>query len=420
MNTPTQTDRAWAALSAQLDEVMPQQRRKKPFLIWLLLLGVAGLGAFMVRHQRTQLQPQPPTNQPVAVAVAPVTDFSTPVLPNANADGHPKPNSHASNTVPTRQSRVPGPHAPAMPRRLPTIAASASLLPRVPEPIVQSAAPAPDLVVLPNNPSVPSAIPTGLDPLPQHEVELRAQQHVVLMPVSNTPDIQPQRQPSHAYRLNIGGHIGWQQTVQPASGGVSAGVDWLPEGSRFGLRATPGYRLTHYPRAGGDNNVTLQGVANQDTNGNFDFEATPGNVQLSTTPDLVEASVKNRHHLELPIHVFWQPRSRLRVYAGGSAAYLLGVSAYNSVAYNNQDDLQLSSTRSLNRTLTRQEPRWQFAASAGVGYRLGKHLELTAMEQVAFLQQNKTAAANQLTPAAVLDADAGVKSTFQVGVRWIW
>jgi hypothetical protein len=427
MNTPTQTDRAWAALRAQLDEAMPQRRRKRPFFFWFLLLAAAGLGAMMIQHKRTTPNHQAPTTEPVATAdlrrdleaaATPQTSVSAPeILENKSML-----DQKASFAGPTTRPGQPGRPNNVLPLYTndPLVhVQAASALSNAQDTTGAMVAPAPSPIFSTINTTLLRPIPTALVSLPQRNATLSVSSDLRLQPVQHDMPVKPDQANNRAWCLSVGGHIGWQETWKPDVGGLSAGVDWLPANGHFGARAALGYRLTHYRRTDPGNSVILNGFTNLDSSGLLDFEAVPTNIQ--SIPGVLDASIRNRHQLEMPIHLFWQPRKRFRVYAGGTVSYLLGVQGYEQVAYNNQQDVQLSSTRSLNRTLTRQEQRWQFAASAGVGYRIGKHLELTAMEQVVFLQQNKTAAANQLTTAAgVVDADAPVKTSFQVGVRWIW
>jgi hypothetical protein len=185
--------------------------------------------------------------------------------------------------------------------------------------------------------------------------------------------------------LRLGGAAGLVASDGARPTGYSAGLalDWQPA-PRWGVQTGLAYRLEQ-PEVERRPRVEVSGIdyaavtgdlsVLPDTASNF----VPSATGMATPNVGVTVPVQRLHRLEMPVLAFWQPISKIRLYAGLNPSYLLSTESSDRYlapdrSVLQQDDQQKS--REVSQLATSQLPRWQWAGQLGASFRLDRRAEV--------------------------------------------
>lgn len=408
-------DKGWQSMQELLDREMPVERKRRPFGWWwlgLLLLPLAILGS------RTWWQPASPqltkpaptilkTDRPV---VQQAIDHQNTTLQKQSVN----PGILSQQQSPIQQTKTivgAGTHVPVVAGKiLPAIAPSATTTP------TQAA----DITSV-----VPTSVPSAFTEVSPSFVTATG----VQTPETTTPDqptgtiaarfvastapldlpflaaqtertnsttsartFAPIRQVEHASTKPLKTTPRWAFGLTAAVAtehfatlnGLSAGftTDWR-FARKWGLRSAVLY-TRYQPSESKQPVVAVNEVRYSNATGLQPGSFNPGNVASSTDINVADGYVyiplRKLHQMEIPVMAWWQPHPTFRVYSGLSASYtFLGQSAKQNFVDNSIVSLDThTSQKGANQVATQELQRWQLNYQAGLGLRLGRHVELSA------------------------------------------
>jgi hypothetical protein len=428
------TDKGWDAMRALLDRELPEEpaHRRRPVWWWwlgglLLLPLVAGAGWLLLGQDTPvasdQAAPTPRVEPPVRnepatpIAVHPATPAAVEPAPATQpapleAAGDRVERQHAAGhrvattlpapvragapapavTIETTPQPVPaGAQAATSSTATETAAAgtSATAIETVAAPPVSRPAP---LAMLPGI-TTGEVQPTAV----RAEAALAYVPTVQPLPAAGENTIKPSRQPS-SWAFGVAGGV-TSQALPRVNGAVAGLTVDFQAGRRWGLRTGLAYRFQY---AGAGNRVLAQ--VSEDSyalvTGNYNVVANNSNFGMIDTnslfpstvpvdePGFVLVPVKDQHHLELPLSLYWQPLAPLRLYGGIGLSYLLyGRTSSQAYAEDINDVVMLdvtqeNATAEVNSLALNTLPRWQADARFGLGWRFGRRAELNLTYQL--------------------------------------
>lgn len=411
-------DKGWQSMQQLLDREMPVEQKRRPFIWWwfgLLLLPLAILGSrawwqsepalpaesapAVLKTERPVVQ-QVIENQPAVPEKALVRSDNRPATQSAkNADE----TRVAARQLPavSRPQRVSVAQAPIRSSSASVQVSEVQINTTTSSPVEniavantsasETAAFLPDNAAPANTISIPAetaAAPFLPIALPFHAAETEQTRSLAdtrtfaAAPGASEASVKPlQTSPRWAFGLTSA-----VSTDQFSSlNGVSAGIttDWR-FARKWGLRTSLLY--TRYrPSASKQPVVAVDRVVYDNATGFFPGSYTPpitgGN---NSTADLQEGYVyiplRKLHQVEMPFMAWWQPVRPLRLYSGVSVNYtFLGQSAEQNFVENAIVSLDSNkSQRDAGQVATDELKRWQLNYQLGLGWRLGRHVELSA------------------------------------------
>ncbi len=166
--------------------------------------------------------------------------------------------------------------------------------------------------------------------------------------------------------------------------GLSAGItaDWR-FARKWGLRTSLLY--TRYrPSENKQPVVAVEQTLYNNATGLFTDPYTPGTGVVTSNADLQDGYVyiplRKFQQMEMPVMAWWQPIRPLRLYSGVSVNYtFLGQSAAQNFVDNAVVSLDTNkSQRDAGQVATDELQRWQLDYQLGMGWRLGRHFEVSA------------------------------------------
>lgn len=411
-------DKGWQSMQELLEREMPAEQKRRPFVWWwfgLLLLPLAILGSRVWWQSDPGLPTEPAPavlktelpvvqhtieNQPVAPEMAPVRSDNRPGIQSAkNAD---------ETSVAARQLPAGSIPQQVSVAQAPIRSSSASMqLPEVQTNTTTTSSPVENIAVA--NPSTSEAaafLPDNATPanishsddanvatpllpvaLPFHAVETEQTRSLAdtrtfaAIPGTNEPSVKPlQTTPRWAFGLTSAVSTEQFSGLNSLSAGIT--TDWR-FARKWGLRTAVLY--TRYrPSASKQPVVAVvesrYNIATGLSSGAY--EPTTGSVANSA--DLQEGYVyiplRKLHQLEIPLMAWWQPIRPLRLYSGLSMDYTFsGQSA--TLNYIDNAIVSLDTDKSLRdagQLATDELQRLQLNYQLGMGWQLGRHIELSA------------------------------------------
>ena len=412
-------DKGWQSMQELLDREMPAEQKRRPFVWWwfgLLLLPLAILGSrvwwqsdpglptepapAVLKTERPVVQ-QVIENQPVAPEKAPVRSDNRPGIQSAkNAD---------KTSVAARQLPADSIPQQVSVAQAPIRSSSASMqLPEVQTNTTTTSSPVENIAManpsasetaafLPDNAtpaninhSDDADVATPLLPvaLPFHAVETEQTRSLAdtrtfaAIPGTNEASVKPlQTTPRWAFGLTSAVSTEQFSSLNSLSAGIT--TDWR-FARKWGLRTSLLY--TRYrPSASEQPVVAVDRVIYDKATGIYTGSYAPPITGGNTsTADLQEGYVyiplRKLHQMEMPVMAWWQPVRPLRLYSGVSVNYtFLGQSAKQNFVENAIVSLDTNkSQRDAGQVATDELKRWQMNYQLGLGWRLGRHVELSA------------------------------------------
>lgn len=409
------TDKGWASMRRLLDREMPEQHRRRRFVWWLfglLLLPLAGLGSWWLWQQSGPVPAVAPPTEAPKESEPVVRTENTPLSPDEsgfplhlesssgfNNVGGQNLKSHASALG---ENTKRGEEWAAKPENRATdIDLSANINSvQVPDPVRASSSNVSEAPAL--APDAASENPTVTTQLVLYEpvLDIEKFEPLALLPARQVTVVKAKRveipftgeaiikKKENNTRWSFGLAAGLATEQFSSLNGFSAGgaVDWQFHrkwGLRSGLQFAQ-YRLSAEERPV----VSLTSLEYADATGNLILNTGGGSYpnpnQDSSTTVLVP--VERLRQLEMPLMAYWQPAKFLRVFGGISTAYTLSAKASEQNYANNQVyyAYDKSAQDNLNELTSSTLSRWQVNWQAGVGFRLGRHLELGAFYKNGF------------------------------------
>lgn len=391
-------DQGWAAMQRILDQEMPRRRRRVAGWWWfagLLLLPILGMAGWQLYQQPKPIVPKSATP---ALPVAPLAEHTPTRIPH----GHNSPSTGSSKgsmesvTMSTKlpkfgkrpfvgiSSTQPAEIQPSLDKKAGIPAKE------IPMGAVLTAMALPNVVaertsVLKEIDTAPfaalAALPT---PLPLLTTE-GTKPSLLTCPSYTNPDTKKKvaHRPTFAWGLVAG--ITSERLPRVNGGMVGLVTDWQPL-RRWGLRSGVQYAMQRL--AADESLVTAisedayakysDGLSLIDQSGNY------GNIaQFPNINTNILASVRRIHRVETPLLAYWQPAQKLRAYAGASLNYTFLAQVSPHIFNENQVFKVVSGRDELNRLATEKLNRWQVKWQLGLGYRIGRQVEINAGIQTA-------------------------------------
>jgi len=382
-------DQGWVAMQRVLDREMPQRRRRRIAGWWwlgsLFLLLAFVLAGWQLSQRANPTAPiapapalpaaplagrTPPAATLPSVHHAPETSKNAGEDPafikqarfNKRSDAHPYP--LANQSFPVEKADAAVQETPQMLAPSTVIAASETIA--AAEGREQTNTMTGDaLALLPTLPPALEVAPTPRDfaTYPDYTANLTKKlRHRASWELGVVASINSERLP----RIN-GGTLGML-------------ADWQPL-RHWGLRS--GLQYTMQRLAADESLVTTisedayerssNGLSLLDGSGNYTYI---GNYSSINTDIL--AAVRRIHRIEAPLLVYWQPGRAFRVYTGAMLHYTFLAQTSPRIFADNQVFKVATGHDELNRLATEKLNRWQVKWQLGVGYRLGRRVELGA------------------------------------------
>jgi len=410
-------DKGWQSMQQLLDREMPVEQKRRPFIWWwfgLLLLPLAILGSrawwqsepalpaesapAVLKTERPVVQ-QVIENKPAVPEKAPVRSDNRPATQSAkNADetrvaARQLPAVSSPQQVSVAQAPIRSSSASMQVSEVLTNATTSSPVENIAVANLSASASA---AFLPDN-----AAPVNTDnfegkhaatsflpaALPLHPVVTEQTRSLVdtrtfaAAPRTSEASVKPlQTTPRWAFGLTSA-----ISTEQFSSlNGVSAGIttDWR-FARKWGLRTSLLYTRNR-PSASKQPVVVVEESRYNDATGLFTGPYFPSTGGVANNADLQEGYVyiplRKLHQIETPVMAWWQPVRPLRLYSGVSVNYtFLGQSAEQNFVENAIVSLDSNkSQRDAGQVATDELKRWQLNYQIGLGWRLGRHVELSA------------------------------------------
>ncbi len=410
-------DKGWQSMQQLLDREMPVEQKRRPFIWWwfgLLLLPLAILGSrawwqseptlpaesapAVLKTERPVVQ-QVIENQPAAPEKAPVRSDNQPGIQSAKIADETRVAARQLSAVssPQRVSVAPAPiPSSSASMQVSEVLTNTTTSSPVENTAVTNLSASETAAFLPDNatPANTTSIPaeTAAAPflpiaLPFHAAEteqtrpLADTRTFAAASGANEASVKPlQTSPRWAFGLTSA-----ISTEQFSSlNGVSAGIttDWR-FARKWGLRTSLLY--TRYrPSASKQPVVVVEESRYNDATGLFTDPYFPSTGGVANNADLQEGYVyiplRKLHQMEIPVMAWWQPIRPLRLYSGVSVNYtFLGQSAEQNFVDNAIVSLDSNkSQRDAGQVATDELKRWQMNYQLGLGWRLGRHVELSA------------------------------------------
>lgn len=425
-------EKGWQSMQQLLDREMPVEQKRRPFIWWwfgLLLLPLAILGsrAWWQSEANPPSVPAPATlkterpvvqqnteHQPVVPEKAPVRSDKQPEKQSAK---NAKETSVAARQLPAARPRqatvaqapIRSSSGSMQITEVQTNTATSSPVENITEVKINSTTTSPVENIAVANTSASEAVailpenarPANTDnfketnaitPLlssaqPFYPVETEQPRSLAdtrtfaATPGANEASIKPlQTTPRWAFGLTSA-----VSTEQFSSlNGVSAGIttDWR-FARKWGLRTSVLY--TRYrPSASKQPVVAVEESRYNDATGLSTGSYAPVTGGVTNNADLqagyVYIPLRKLHQMEMPVMAWWQPIRPLRLYSGVSVNYtFLGQSAAQNFIDNAIVSLDSNkSLRDAGQVATDALQRWQLDYQFGMGWRLGRHFELSA------------------------------------------
>jgi len=389
------TDKGWQSMRRLLDREMPEQRRRRRFAWWplaLLLLPAAGVGGWWAFRPSKSDKIMPPAAQkpkisePVAKAESPATlpyavaenSELKPVLKNKSQDftakiseqkgSSPLISENAELGWATMQGREKLTASDLHSFATTTLTEKNDLKQSESIPDIPVFEKIESLTPLPLIAPAPSINVKAADGYFAHpKIKKKNKDRNWTFGVTTALASESF---SKINGFSIGGTVNWQFARK-----------W---GLRSGLQYAQ-YRLSATERPV----VSLDAEKYADATGNFTILDTMGSVNNPTpsvpSPEVL-VPVEKLRHLEMPLLVYWQPVRPLRIFGGISTAYTLSAKASSQNYANNQLYYANNATaqKNLDELTSQTLSRWNTSWQAGIGVRLGRHLEVGAFYKQGF------------------------------------
>lgn len=420
-------DKGWQSMQQVLDREMPAERKRRPFVWWwtgLLLLPLAIWGGQAIWRSGTTPSVAPlPAHELMPKNERPVVQTTD------NQPHTPLPASPSSGDA---NQQVSGKSAENQPQN--AAALSAAYAPAtIGEDKTRCNLPA---IVIPDNPAegigndaretaVPSSVQATdaaiaaaetttdvasaaenpidvLSPLTQmpppvtlERAATQAPPPVSIIPVENNIVKAPGAK-KWSFGITAAASTEQFSSLNGLSAGLSADFRFA---RKWGLRASGMY--TRYRTS--SNNQPVVAVESVDYanatglytgNNNYQPGTSSGGGNFSSEDlalNYVYVPLRKLHQIDMPLMLWWQPVSRLRLYSGFALNYtFLGQTTEQNYINNQAISLTSdSSQKRASRVATSELPRWQFHYQGGLGIQLGRHAELGAfwrmpLENIAF------------------------------------
>ncbi len=395
------TDRGWAAMQQILDREMPRRRRRRIAGWWFagLLLPVLGIAGWYLYQQQHTSQPLPvlpaqaisgaPLAERASASDLPVNIHTVAAVSNES----PKNTATSTKLHPFSKPAATAPdvlnaHPTAMPAWLAmkdgmaTNELSVILVPdgvNLENGMVEQTFLPDQSATMPEN--ALSSLPMLSPPVATEGDTL----HFATYPAYSNTAVTKKLPYRASWEFGPMAGINSERLPRINGGVIGMVADWQPL-RHWGLRSGLQYAVQRL--ASDESLVTTisedsyerysDGLAVFDQSGNY------GNLnQFAGINTNILASVRRIHRIEAPLLVYWQPVRKLRAYIGATMNYTFLAQTSPRIFSENQVYKVVSGRDELNRLATEKLNRWQVKWQLGLGYRIGRVIEVNAGIQAA-------------------------------------
>ncbi len=386
------TDQGWVAMQRILDREMPQRRRRR-IVGWWWFGGLFLLCAFVVAGW--QISQRADSTAPVAPALilpaAPLAERTAPAaLPPVHATSEASTNTGQDAAFMERtkvEKRNYGQTYP-LPSQSFSVKKADSALEKAPQmlppntAISASETPVQAELAAPTNNIAGDALAVLPTIPPALEMEIKPGDFAKYP--DYTTDLTKIIRHRASWEFGLMAGINSERLPRINGGTLGLVADWQPF-RHWGLRS--GVQYTMQRLAADESLVTAisqdayekssTGLGLLDGSGNYAYLGTYSSINTD-----ILAAVRRIHRIEAPLLVYWQP-GRFRVYTGAVLNYTFLAQTSPRIFADNQVYKVATGRDELNRLATEKLNRWQVKWQLGVGYRLGRRVELGAGIQAA-------------------------------------